>query len=91
MTYQIQTEEAKTICENCKKKMLEKYPDMINCAFRNDNEYCDRIEDIDLLTWKLYKLDKMYCEFCKKEVPYTILDNGRFVCNCCNRYISSRM
>ena len=55
MSYQIQTEEAKTICENCKKKMLKKYPVMIDCAFRHDNEYCSRIEDIDLLTERLYK------------------------------------
>ena len=55
MSYQLQTKEAKTICENCKKKMLKKYPDMIDCAFRHDNEYCSRIEDIDLLTERLYK------------------------------------
>ena len=55
MSYQIQTEEAKTIGDNCKKKIHEKYPDMINCAFRHDGEYCSRIEDIDLLIERLYK------------------------------------
>ena len=51
----LNTEEAKMICENCKKKLLKKYPDMIDCAFRHDNEYCPRLEDIDLLTERLYK------------------------------------
>ena len=52
---ELKTEEAKLICENCRKKTHEKYPDMINCAFRHDGEYCSRIEDIDLLTERLYK------------------------------------
>lgn len=51
----LNTEEAKLICESCRKKTHEKYPDMINCAFRHDGEYCSRIEDIDLLTERLYK------------------------------------
>ena len=52
---ELKTNEAKLICETCKKKTLKKYPDMIDCAFRHDNEYCPRIEDIDLLTERLYK------------------------------------
>lgn len=52
---ELKTEEAKNICKACKNKLLEKYPDMIDCAFRHDNEYCPRVEDIDLLTERLYK------------------------------------
>ena len=52
---ELKTNEAKLICENCKKKLLKKYPDMIDCAFRHDNEYCPRLEDIDLLIERLYK------------------------------------
>lgn len=52
---ELKTEEAKLICETCKKKLIKKYPDMIDCAFSHDGEYCTRLEDIDLLTEHLYK------------------------------------
>lgn len=56
---QLKTNEAELICKNCKERMSKKYPKMIDCAFLHDNDYCDRIKDIDLLTENLYKeLDK---------------------------------
>lgn len=37
------TKEAEMLCENCKKKMLKNYPDLLDCVFRHDNEYCSRV------------------------------------------------
>ena len=53
MCSKLKTKEAEMICNNCEKKQLEEYPKAIMCAFRNDNAYCDRIEDIDALIEKL--------------------------------------
>ena len=47
------TKEALKICEKCREKQKEKYPQSINCAFLNDNMYCERLEDINILIEKL--------------------------------------
>lgn len=47
------TEEALKICEKCREKQKKEHPQSINCAFRHDNEYCSRIEDINALIEKL--------------------------------------
>ena len=53
MCSKLKTKEAEMICNNCEMKQLEECPKAIMCAFRNDNAYCDRIEDIDALIEKL--------------------------------------
>lgn len=52
---ELKTEEALKICERCREKQREQYPQSINCAFLHDNEFCSRIEDIDVLISKLFK------------------------------------
>lgn len=49
----LKTREAEHICVNCEKKACTNDPNKITCAFRMDDSYCDRIEDIDLLIDKL--------------------------------------
>lgn len=53
---ELKTEEAIKICESCREKQKEQHPQSVNCAFLHDNEFCDRIEDIDLLISKLFKI-----------------------------------
>lgn len=53
---ELKTEEAIKICERCREKQKEQHPQSVNCAFLHDNEFCDRIEDIDLLISKLFKI-----------------------------------
>lgn len=49
----LKTEDALKICEKCREKQREHNPQSINCAFLLDNEFCSRIEDIDVLVAKL--------------------------------------
>ena len=51
--YGLKTREAEQICINCEKRFVDKNPKAISCAFRMDDSYCDRIEDIDTLIDKL--------------------------------------
>lgn len=50
-------EEALKICEKCREKQRKKYPQSINCAFLNDNMYCERLEDINTLIEKLLETE----------------------------------
>lgn len=52
------TEEAKKICSKCREKQQNDNPQSINCAFLNDNMYCDRLEDINALIEKLFERSK---------------------------------
>ena len=50
------TIEAECICYKCEQKIGKRISRA--CAFRScGNEYCDRIEDIDLMIHKLMKVD----------------------------------
>lgn len=55
MNSKLKTKEAKTLCDECNEKLCKKCSNGIMCAFRMDNLYCDRIEDIDVLINKLKK------------------------------------
>jgi hypothetical protein len=46
---ELKTEEALKICEKCKEENKK------HCAFLQENEFCSRIEDIDVLISKLFK------------------------------------
>lgn len=43
------TKEALEICKKCREKQKSENPQSINCAFLNDNMYCERLEDINTL------------------------------------------
>lgn len=53
MCCKLKTKEALDICEKCREKKLKENPKNIDCAFRHDNSFCDRLEDIDTLMAKL--------------------------------------
>ena len=53
MCSKLKTKEAEALCNECNEKFCKKYPNAIMCAFRMDNSYCDRIEDVDMLIDKL--------------------------------------
>lgn len=52
------TKEALEICKKCRETQEKKNPQSINCAFLNDNMYCDRLEDINALIEKLFERSK---------------------------------
>jgi hypothetical protein len=43
------------ICKKCRENQIKLYPNSANCAFLHNNEYCSRLEDINLLIEKLLK------------------------------------
>ena len=52
---EFKTREALNICKKCREKQRERRPQSINCAFLHDNDFCDRIKDIDALISMLFK------------------------------------
>lgn len=46
------------ICRKCRENQKRLYPNSVNCAFLHNHEFCDRLEDINLLIEKLLKGEK---------------------------------